>query len=145
MKKKIFVIAAFLSYQGMYSHAAASDADTAFKQPISVKYHFSEDLRGGVFKKVVVDYNDIVYVLTNEALCRATENEVVKDLLYRPLADKIPVDVTTQEMYGVERHQWKQVLIGRSQPWSEEVRTQISITIPSIGKRTGGISMSADS
>ena len=33
-------------------------------------------------------------------MCRVSENEVVKDLLYRPLADKIPVDITTQETSG---------------------------------------------
>jgi hypothetical protein len=100
MKKKIYVITAFLFYPGIYGHAVASDADTAFRQPISVKYHFSADLRGSVLKKVVVDYNDVVYVLTDKGLCRVNENEVVKDLLYRPLADKVPVDITTQETSG---------------------------------------------
>jgi hypothetical protein len=100
MKRKIYAITAFLFCQCMYGYVIASDADTAFRQPVSVKYQFSEDLRGSVLKKVVVDYNDIVYVLTSKALCRVTANEVVKDLLYRPLADKIPVDITTQETSG---------------------------------------------
>ena len=64
MKRKIYVIAAFLFYAGIYNHSIALDADTAFRQPVSVKYQFSEDLRGSVLKKVVVDYNDNVYVLT---------------------------------------------------------------------------------
>jgi len=100
MKKNIYVITAFLFYPGIYGHAVASDADTTFRQPVSVKYHFSSDLRGSVSKKVVVDYNDVVYVLTDKGLCRVNENEVVKDLLYRPLAEKVPVDIVTQETSG---------------------------------------------
>src|SRR4029079_3254307 len=68
--------------------------------PVSVKYRLPAGLKGSVLKKVVVDYNDVVHVLTDKGLCRLSENEIVKDLLYRPLADKIPVDIVTQETTG---------------------------------------------
>src|SRR6476620_1097304 len=100
MKKKIYVITAFIFYPGIYGPLVASDADTAFRQPVSVKYRLPAGLKGSVLKKVVVDYNDVVHVLTDKGLCRLSENEIVKDLLYRPLADKIPVDIVTQETTG---------------------------------------------
>src|SRR4051812_24305256 len=100
MQKKIYIIIAFLFYPAIFDCAIAADPDTAFTQPVSVKYRFSEDLQGGFLKKVVVDNNDIVYVLSDRGLYRVNENDVVKDLLYRPLADKVPVDIATQEISG---------------------------------------------
>jgi len=75
--------------------------DAPFKQATSVKYSLSDDLKGAELKKVLVDYNDIVYVLTNKGLYRDYyENEISKDLFYRLLATKIPVDITIQESTG---------------------------------------------
>ena len=72
-----------------------------FKQATSVKYELSEDLIGAELNKVVVDYNDIVYVLTDKGLYRDYyENEISKDLFYRLLATKFPVDITLQEETG---------------------------------------------
>ncbi|MGH2644028.1 MAG: hypothetical protein ACRDE2_08770, partial [Chitinophagaceae bacterium] len=78
----------------------AQTLDTSFIQPVSVKYSLSSELQGSQLKKVVVDYNDRIYVLTDKGLGRVQGNQVIKDLLYRPLADKIPVDITTQESTG---------------------------------------------
>ncbi|MCG8310927.1 MAG: hypothetical protein MI975_26295 [Cytophagales bacterium] len=75
--------------------------DVPFRQATSVKYTLSEDLKNAELKKVVVDYNDIVYVLTSEGLYRDYyEREISKDLFYRLLSDKIPVDITLQERTG---------------------------------------------
>ena len=75
--------------------------DVPFKQATSVKYSLSDDLKGAELKKVVVDYNDIVYVLTDKGLYRDYyENEISKDLFYRLLATKIPVDISVQEETG---------------------------------------------
>ncbi len=75
-------------------------SDTSFIQPVSVKYSLSGELKGSTLKKVVIDYNDRIYVLTNEGLGRVQGDQIVKDLLYRPLADKIPLDITIQEGTG---------------------------------------------
>jgi len=75
--------------------------DEPFKQAISVKYKLSDELKTAKFKKVVVDYNDIVYVLTDKGLFRDYyEDELSKDMFYRLLATKKPVDITVQEGTG---------------------------------------------
>ena len=75
--------------------------DVPFKQAISVKYTLSEELKTAKFKKVVVDYNDIVYVLTDKGLFRDyNESELSKDMFYRLLATKKPVDISVQESTG---------------------------------------------
>jgi hypothetical protein len=61
----------------------------------------SNDLKGAELKKVVVDYNEIVYVLTDKGLYRDyNENEISKDMFYRLLATKNPVDISVQEETG---------------------------------------------
>ncbi len=97
--RSYFLIIFFVSF-GVANTALAGDPDTSFLQPISVKYNLSEDFKGSTLKKVLIDYNNIVYVLTDKGLGRVSKNEVVTDLLYRPLAGTIPVDITTQEHTG---------------------------------------------
>ena len=75
--------------------------DAPFKQAVSVKYTLPDELKDAQLKKVVIDYNEIVYVLTDKGLYRDyNENELSKDLFYRLLAKKIPVDITVQEETG---------------------------------------------
>ena len=77
-----------------------TEPDKPFSQAISIKYNTPVALNGARFKKVVIDYNDNVYVLTNKGMYRADETELVKDLRFAPLAQKIPVDITIQEGSG---------------------------------------------
>lgn len=80
---------------------SAQVIDVPFKQATSVKYVLSEELKDAQFKKVVVDYNDIVYVLTDKGLFRDyNEGELSKDLFYRLLAKKNPIDIYVQEGTG---------------------------------------------
>lgn len=71
-----------------------------FKQAVSVKYQLPPEVREALLKKVVIDYNDIVYLLTDKGLYRTYGTEVAKDLRYTPLSGKIPIDITTQEGTG---------------------------------------------
>ena len=57
-------------------------------------------LQSGMLKKTVVDYNDVVYVLSDKELYRVNENSVVKDLRYTPLAQLMPLDITVRESTG---------------------------------------------
>lgn len=100
MENRIYFLVAFLFYCGVINNVRAGEPDTSFLQPISVKYNLSQDFKGSTLKKVVIDYNNIVYVLTDKGLGRVSKNEVVTDLLYRPLAGTVPVDITTQEHTG---------------------------------------------
>src|SRR5690625_6028143 len=47
-------------------------------------------------KKIVIDRDDNVYVLTDKGLYIIIEDRLVLDQRFRPLTDLIPVDVTIQ-------------------------------------------------
>lgn len=80
--------------------------DTPFRQAISVKYTNKPDLAGAVFRKMVIDYRDNVFVLTDQGLYRNFSGTrfggdfLAKDYSYASLTDKIPVDITTQSATG---------------------------------------------
>jgi hypothetical protein len=79
---------------------AVPEPDKPFVQAVSVKYPLQKSLEGSVLKKIVTDYNDIVYVLSDRGVYRVCGDEVVKDVRYTPLENKIPVDITIQEKTG---------------------------------------------
>lgn len=74
----------------------AAEPDTLFRQPVSIKYKLPEELKKAKLHKVVVDDDDIVYVLTDRGLYRAFDDQLAKDQTYRPLAGRSPVDITVQ-------------------------------------------------
>ncbi|MEM9830501.1 MAG: hypothetical protein AAF944_07670 [Bacteroidota bacterium] len=78
----------------------APDPDTSFIQPISVKYPLPDGAKDIHLKKVVANYDDIIYVLSDSGLYRVLDGQLVPDISYRPLADKIPVDISMQEETG---------------------------------------------
>lgn len=80
--------------------AAQGEPDEPFSQAVSIKYTLHESLRGAKLKKVVTDYNDNVYVLSDKGVLRVSDNELIKDIRYTPLADTRPVDITSQEQSG---------------------------------------------
>lgn len=98
MTKKILQIFIFLVL--FTQLLPAQEADKPFLQATSVKYFLQESLKGATLKKIVVDYNDIVYVLSDKGLLRVNDRELVKDLRYTPLAQKIPIDIAVQENSG---------------------------------------------
>ncbi len=100
MKMKKTLVIVMLICIGWYNKSSGHVLDTSFKQPVSVKYESSDEVKGNDLKKLVIDYNDRIYVLTDKGLCRVTGKMLGRDLLYRPLADKIPVDITIQEGTG---------------------------------------------
>jgi len=77
--------------------AMAQSADLPFAQPVSFKYHLHESVAGATLKKIAVDYNDIIYVLSDKGLLRLSEGELIKDNRYTPLQQKIPIDIAVQE------------------------------------------------
>jgi hypothetical protein len=77
---------------------AMPEPDKPFRQAISIKY--ASDVNDAVLKKMVIDYNNIVYVLSDKGLLRVCENKLVKDTRYTPLAALVPVDIAVQETVG---------------------------------------------
>ncbi len=69
----------------------ASEPDTSFQQAVSVKYTVSDALAEAELRKVVVDYDDVVHVLSDQGLLRIVDQQLVNDISYRPLADRIPL------------------------------------------------------
>lgn len=79
---------------------AIPGGEPEFLQPISIQYSLPDALKGIPLKKVVVDYNDNAYVLTGKGVFRTNEKDLVKDLRYTPIAEKIALDITIQEGGG---------------------------------------------
>ncbi|MGD1891327.1 MAG: hypothetical protein ACFB15_12130 [Cyclobacteriaceae bacterium] len=94
MKLLLFLLFALPSF------AQVTEPDTTFYQPISLKYTTTEASEDRLFRKVAVNYDDIVYVLANDGLYRVLDDQLICDISYRPLADKIPVDISIQEETG---------------------------------------------
>ena len=83
---------------GLSSHAA--QPDPPFRQAVSIKYPLPVELKGAQLQKVVVDYDEVVHVLSDRGLLRIVDEQLVKDISYRPLADGIPLDISRQEATG---------------------------------------------
>lgn len=75
--------------------------DLPYRAPVSVKYRLSPKWKDVTFKKIVVDGDNSIFVLTNAGLFRDFHDEILsKDLRYASLADKYPVDIAVQEGTG---------------------------------------------
>jgi len=75
--------------------------DVPYRMPVSVKYTINPKWVGAQLKKVVVDGDFNVYVLTDKGLYRDFPGDILsKDLTYSSLADKNPTDVCIQETTG---------------------------------------------
>ena len=80
---------------------AGQEKDEPFKQATSVKFELAPELKNAKLQKVEIDYNNIVYLLTDKGLYRDYDGtKISKDLLYRKLSELSPVDITTQEGSG---------------------------------------------
>lgn len=112
------LLAGYLAGQG-------SPADSVFYQPVSVQYVFHESLAGASTKKVVVDYNGVVYVLTDKGVGRVFEKKIIKDMLYRPLQDRIPNDIAVQSGTGFLYYLYDDVILSNARAGT------ISIPVPS--------------
>jgi len=78
----------------------ASEPDVPFEQPASIKYQLDDELKEADLRKIVVDYDDRLHLLTDRGLYRIIGEQVVKDFSYRPLADRVPLDISIQEESG---------------------------------------------
>ncbi len=95
--KILCLIFSFIFFQ---AHFLMADPDLPFRQPVSVKYTLSSEIQGAVLKKVVVDYDDVVHILSDKGLLRLIDQQLVSDIGYRPLADRQPLDISIQEESG---------------------------------------------
>jgi hypothetical protein len=72
---------------------AAPIPDVQFWQDVAVRIHQAPELTNATFKKLCVDNENIVYVLTSKGVARVFEDTLALDKSYRPLAGKIAKDI----------------------------------------------------
>lgn len=72
--------------------------DDPYMTPISIKYNLPTKWKNSELKKVVIDGDNSIFVLTDQGLFRDFPNDVIsKDLSYSSLSDKKPIDICIQE------------------------------------------------
>jgi hypothetical protein len=72
---------------------AAPIADEPFWQDVAVRIHHAPEFTNATFKKLCVDKENVVYVLTDKGVARMFESTLALDKSYRPLAGKIAQDI----------------------------------------------------
>src|SRR5690625_973951 len=100
MIKTIWLVILFLLLEWTGLHGQ-SFKDTPFPQPVSKKYPVQGSDADLQMKKMVIDRDDNVYALTDKGLFVIIEDQLVPDRRYRPLADKNPVDISSQDGTGI--------------------------------------------
>jgi hypothetical protein len=72
---------------------AAPIPDVPFWQDVAVRIHQAPELTNATFKKLCVDKDNVVYVLTSKGVARVFDDTLALDKSYRPLAGKIARDI----------------------------------------------------
>ncbi|WP_209330026.1 hypothetical protein [Lunatimonas salinarum] len=72
----------------------------SFVQTISGKYRASDQGQQPEFLKTLVDYDDQVFVLSDQGVYYLFEEQLIPDTRYSSLAGKIPLDLAVQEGTG---------------------------------------------
>lgn len=89
--------------------AAAPIPDAPFWQDAAVRIHHAPELANAVFKKLCVDKENVVYVLTDKGVARVFDETLALDRSYRPLAGKVPRDITVSpdgDLYYLFEDRW---------------------------------------
>jgi hypothetical protein len=75
--------------------------DVPYTTPKSIKYELWKKWNDIILKKIVIDGDNSVFILTNKGLFRDfNDNIISKDVMYSSLADKEPIDICIQEETG---------------------------------------------
>jgi len=93
MKKVVQICSAFLIWLAPVSMFSQPIADTPFWQDVAVRIHHAPELAKAQFKKVCVDKENTVYVLTDLGVARVYDDTLALDFSFRPLAGKIAKDI----------------------------------------------------
>lgn len=72
---------------------AAPISDQPFWQDAAVRIQTAPELAGARFKKVCIDKENTVYVLTDKGVARVYEQTLALDRSYRPLAGRLALDI----------------------------------------------------
>lgn len=80
---------------GLPDTATAAVKDSAFLQDVAVRIQVSPDLAQAVFKKMVIDRDGVVFVLTDKGVARLFDTTLALDQSFRPLAKLQALDITS--------------------------------------------------
>src|SRR6185369_3069396 len=68
-------------------------SDAPFWQDVAVRIQHAPELTHATFKKLCLDKENTVYVLTDKGVARVFDVTLALDKSYRPLAGRIPKDI----------------------------------------------------
>ncbi|MBL9175524.1 MAG: hypothetical protein JNL10_18420 [Verrucomicrobiales bacterium] len=83
--------------------------DEPFWQDVAVRIRLQPGLESARFRKVCVDREGVVYVLTDRGVARLFEDVLALDRSFRPLAGRIPKDITVSpegDLYYLFEDSW---------------------------------------
>lgn len=103
MRIRLFTILLCIIIPGILSAKTVQNTvkDEPYTVPQSIKYTVSDNWKGADMKKLVVDGDNSVFILTDKGLFRDFPGGILsKDLMYSSLADKQPIDICVQEGKG---------------------------------------------
>jgi hypothetical protein len=72
-------------------------ADTPFWQDVAVRIRHADSLSNAVYRRVCVDQENVVHVLTDRGMARVYDDTLVPDRSWRPLADTVPKDIAVSD------------------------------------------------
>jgi hypothetical protein len=83
--------------------------DEPFYQDVSVKYRLNSNVAGVKFLKLLVNRDDVAYVLTDRGVARVFGEELALDRSFRPLGTLIPLDLALSpegDLYYLFADRW---------------------------------------
>ncbi len=98
-----------------FNAAHAQGAHSTFVQHVGTQFSFPIDSLPIQPRKVVVDYDHLVYVLTDRGLFWMFEDELIPDIRFRSLENKRPVDIFVQEETGYLYHLYEDHFLSNAQ------------------------------
>ena len=103
-----WAVAMGLLIEGWLCYAAAIP-DTPFWQDKAVRIRTAPELQQATFRKLCIDKENVVYVLTDRGVARVFDDILVPDASFRPLAAQIPIDIAVSpsgDLYYLYADRW---------------------------------------
>src|SRR5258706_518158 len=72
----------------------AAVKDVPFSQDVAVRISLQPELQGATFRRLLVDRDDVAYVLTDRGVARVFDTTLALDRSFRPLTGKQALDLT---------------------------------------------------
>lgn len=96
MRLQAILLASLVLWSSAFLAAAAGTRDAPFPQDVAVRLTLGAELEGAAFRKLLIQRDGIVYVLTDRGVARLFDQALALDRGFRPLAALRPRDLTLQ-------------------------------------------------